>query len=129
MLYEVITCLAGLGEVPPPDTPPPSGDYTLTVTLDGGPGLSGVTTGETPTPQFECYLDYASTNTCTATYAQGSTVALYTDVASGAVLDLEGCTPGLDDVERPICTVTMDGNHTVLGHRRPTHILSLPIVV
>jgi len=118
-------CLAGLGEMPPPE-PPPSGDYTLTVTLDGGPGLSGVTTGETP-PQFECYLDYAATNTCTATYTAGSTVALYADTASGAVLDLEGCTPGLDNLERPICSVTMDANHTVLGHRRLTHLLSLTI--
>ncbi len=106
--------------------PPPAGSYTLTVTLDGGPGITGVFSGETP-PQFECYLDYASTTTCTANYVSGTTVTLYRDSASGAVLDLEGCTPGLDNLERPICSVTMDGNRIVLGHRRSTRVLSLTI--
>ncbi len=105
----------------------PANTYRLTVILDGGPGMSGVFTGETPTPQLECYLDYASSNTCITNYVVGSNVVLYKDVASGVVLDLEGCTPGLDGMERPICTVTMDAHRTVRGQLRPTHILSLTI--
>ena len=104
----------------------PTNTFSLTVILDGGPGLSGVYSGETP-PQLECYLDYATTNTCITSYPVGSQVVLYRNTASGTILDLEGCTPGLDALERPICSVTMDAHRTVRGHLRRTHILDLTI--
>jgi len=104
----------------------PTNTFSLTVILDGGPSLSGVYTGETP-PQLECYLDYASTNTCITSYSVGSEVVIYRNAASGTILDLEGCTPGLDNLERPICSVTLDAHRTVRGHLRLTHTLSLTI--
>jgi hypothetical protein len=121
-------CLAGLGEVPPPDEPPPaSGDFTLTVNIDGGPGIAVVYTGEISAPQFECQIDYQSSTSCSTTYAAGTRVALRSDVASMMVLTWEGCTPTMDEFERPICSLTMDADHTVTAHLRPTRLLTLSI--
>lgn len=121
-------CLAGLGELPPSNEPPPaSGDFTLTVNIDGGPGIAVVYTGDISAPQFECQIDYQESTSCSTTYAAGTQVALYSDVASMMVLNWEGCTTTMDEFERPICGLTMDADQTVTAHLSPTHLLTLTI--
>lgn len=106
---------------------PTTGSVTLTVIIDGGPGAALVRTGEQPTPQLDCRIAYETTVTCTTLYAVGTDVALYGEAFAALNMDWTGCTRGLDDLERPVCRVTMDSDRTVRVHLRPLYTLALTI--
>ncbi len=109
------------------DAPPPSGN-TLTVVLDGGPAVAALVSGESPTPYLNCTMNGSQTTaTCSAIFTPGSAVALYKTVGSGYIMQLVGCTAGIDANENAFCGVTMDTDRTVLGHLIPVRNLNLTI--
>ena len=120
-------CTATFVAAPPPPSAP-----ILTVIIEGGPGVGEVTSDETPMPLMDCFASYSSaTTTCTAVYPQGSDAVLYAmPTNSNSSITWTGCTEGVDAFEQPVCTLTMDADHTVVVNIQPavpTHSLTLTI--
>lgn len=95
------------------ETPSAPSRYALTVVIEGGPNAGQVVSGEEYFPTMDCVNRNESTTTCTEYYPIGSQVSLSGASANGLELSWSGCTPGLDENNQPVCTLTMDSDHTV----------------
>lgn len=88
-----------------------NGDVTLTVVILGGPDAGVVTDSESSTPNMFCLNTNETTTTCTAVYAAGSVVDLFsTAYAPNNNVSLTNC----DSIsEVGVCRITMTQDETV----------------
>ncbi|MEJ2465765.1 MAG: hypothetical protein P8045_08660 [Candidatus Thiodiazotropha sp.] len=105
-----------LGTVTPPPqpTPPASGDYTLTLTLEGGPGAGEVFSLPLP-PQMQCINSAEPTTVCTYSLPAGTPVHLVGNAFGGLTLSWGGC----DIANSEGCTLVMDTDRQVTATFSP----------
>ncbi|MEE4382611.1 MAG: hypothetical protein V2J02_11490 [Pseudomonadales bacterium] len=97
---------------PEPPTPPPgSGDFTLTVTLEGGPGAGEVQVFEGDTPVFDCINSAEPTTVCTRAFPAGTMLELQAQAFRiGDGVRWTGCDFSAD--EDFFCSLTMDADRS-----------------
>ncbi len=106
-------CLGTVTSPPLPD-PPANGNYTLTLTIEGGPGAGQVFSLPLPS-DFQCINSAEPTTVCSHSYASGTALNLLGDAFGGKTLNWSGCDMASSDG----CVVTMDADRQVTASFTP----------
>ncbi len=107
-----IACQAIFNEVTTP--PPGSGTYTLTLTIEGGPGAGEVYSLPAP-PEFQCINSAEPTTVCTHSYADGTPVSPIGQAYGATTLSWSGC----DIANTDGCLVNMNADRQVTATFSP----------
>ena len=91
--------------------PPPTGSFTLSLTIFGGPGAGMVDSSDSIPPTFSCINSSEPQTTCTATFPAGTQVNL---IPSAFIFPASVTWTGCDvDIGIEGCEVLMNQNRTV----------------
>ena len=107
-----IECQANFVEVTTPS--PNNGNYTLTLTIEGGPGAGEVYSLPAP-PDFQCINSAEATTVCTHSYADGTPVSLLGQAYGATTLSWSGC----DRANTDGCLVNMNADRQVTATFSP----------
>lgn len=108
-----------LGSVTAPPQPPlpdptPGGDFTLTLTIEGGPGAGQVYSLPAP-PAFQCINSAEPTTVCSHDFAAGTPVNLLGEAFGATTLSWTGCDMASSDG----CLVNMNADRQVTASFAP----------